>query len=177
MTSEEPVISFDEEENGITRADKKAFADLLEPTKNETPRYLETISQEDNKLETENTKEVKPKRGFKVLKVEPVVSKENSKKEIKPEEKTDAAEIKERILKNDLTKKKETIFNPATSSEVVGEYNDSNAPIDLNSFLNGSLKEDNHPEEAEKTLSLSPNDNLDLMNFLNQIENNDSKAA
>ena len=106
-----------------------------------------------------------------------IVSKENSKKEIKPEEKTDAAEIKERILKNDLTKKKETIFNPATSSEVVGEYNDSNAPIDLNSFLNGSLKEDNHPEEAEKTLSLSPNDNLDLMNFLNQIENNDSKAA
>lgn len=177
LTSEEPVISFDEEENGITRADKKAFADLLEPTKNETPKYLETISQEDNKLETENTKEVKPKRGFKVLKIEPVVSKENSKKEIKLEEKTDAAEIKERILKNDLTKKKETIFNPATSSEVVGEYNDSNAPIDLNSFLNGSLKEDNHPEEAEKTLSLSPNDNLDLMNFLNQIENNDSKAA
>ena len=59
----------------------------------------------------------------------------------------------------------------------MGEYNDSNAPIDLNSFLNGALKEDNHPEEAEKTLSLSPNDNLDLMNFLNQIENNDSKAA
>ena len=174
--SEEPAISF-EEENGITRADKKAFADLLGPTKSEAPKYLENVPSEEPKKEEEKPKEVKVQRGVKVIKVEPVVSKEIPKEVPKPEEKTDAAEIKERIEKKDLNKKKETIFNPATSNEVSAEYNDSNAPIDLNAFLNGSLKEDNPGEEQGKTLSLSPNDNQDLMNFLNQIENNDSKAA
>lgn len=178
------VISFDEDDNGITRADKKAFADLLGPTKQEeTPKYLESIKEIPKERESE--KRLEPKRGTKVIKVEPVVSKEKEevkkeelKKEVLPE-KSDAAEIKERIEKKDQVKK-ETIFNPATANEVTAEYNDSNAPIDLNAFLNGSLKEGQTPVSSAPTTTdshLSSNDNLDLMNFLSQIENNDSKGA
>lgn len=195
------VISFDdEEENGITRADKKAFADLLGPTKSETPNYLKSAKETFNTLDAPQpsmvlekdtseikNQEIKPvRRGVKVIKIESVVSKAvnaTPKASVAVEApKTDALEIKERIENNDLRKKKETIFNPASASEVVGEYNDSNAPIDLNAFLNGSLSENSSlsakaSKEQDKKLTLSPNDNLDLMNFLNQIENNDSKAA
>ena len=157
---------------------------MLGPTKQEeTPKYLESIKEIPKEKEEEKRPE--PKRGLKVIKIEPVVSKEKEevkKEEVKKEvlpEKSDAAEIKERIEKKDQVKK-ETIFNPASANEVTAEYNDSNAPIDLNAFLNGSLKEGQTPVSSAPTTTDSPlssNDNLDLMNFLSQIENNDSKGA
>ncbi len=190
------IISFEEPNNqandektlnndpsyldNITTADRKAFKDLLEPK--EVPKFNTNLEptplakQEEPKLE-------KVKRGLKVIKQESVVAKKNPISEQQPI-KTDALEIKERIENRELDKvsKPTPIFNPATSNDVTEEYNDSNAPIDLNAFLNGNLapassKEDAVETNQDKKLTLSSDDNIDLMNFLNQIETNDSKAA
>ena len=141
---------------------------------------------------------IEPKRGTKVIKQEPVVAAKNAKvsHEIKTEKTsskssnpviTDATEIKERIENSHSDKNKpKPLFNPASASDVTDEYNDTNAPIDLNAFLSGSLASNNkensstiQPEETkpDKKLALSQDDNVNLMDFLNQIENNDSKAA
>ena len=155
----------------------------------------------DLKSEDKVAKETKKtQRGIKVIKQEPVVAAKNAKvsHEIKTEKTsaksstpviTDAAEIKERIENSHGDKNKpKPLFNPASASDVTDEYNDTNAPIDLNAFLSGSLASNNkenssvniQPEEetkSDKKPDLSQDDNINLMDFLNQIENNDYKAA
>lgn len=190
---------FDE---NLSSIDQKAFKDLLEPK--EVPSFnvdLKTEEDQNKTLKSED-KEVKvttkPQRGIKVIKQEPVVAAKNTKvshesktKKVSTENSapviTDAAEIKERIENSHGDKNKpKPLFNPASASEVTDEYNDTNAPIDLNAFLSGSLASNNkensstiQPEETkpDKKLALSQDDNINLMDFLNQIENNDSKAA
>lgn len=201
-------INFDDD---ITPSDRKAFKELLEPQ--EVPDFNavinDTVEKEESKEEQPETKkETKAqakKRGLKVIKQEAVVSKKTSKKteekkETKKEStsvKTDAIEIKERIEHSQTDRQNKPIpplFNPASASDVNGEYNDTNAPIDLNAYLNGNLankqssKETTNalskePEETkeeqpkDKKLTLSPDDNINLMDFLSQIENHDSKVA
>lgn len=185
-------INFDD---AISSSDREAFKELLEPQK--VPDFNTIINTPKPSTKEEKTK-IK-KRGLKVIKQEPVVSKKMSKKTpavvSKTPVKTDATEIKERIenSQNDRQSKNvPPLFNPASASDVKSEYNDTNAPIDLNAYLNGNLankqsfKEiSNVPETKEevkeeppqdKKLSLSPNDNINLMDFLSQIENHDSKA-
>ncbi len=201
-------INFDDD---ITPSDRKAFKELLEPQ--EVPDFNavinDTVEKEESKEEQPETKkETKAqakKRGLKVIKQEAVVSKKTSKKteekkETKKEStsvKTDATEIKERIEHSQTDRQNKPVpplFNPASASDVNGEYNDTNAPIDLNAYLNGNLankqssKETTNalskePEETkeeqpkDKKLTLSPDDNINLMDFLSQIENHDSKVA
>ena len=155
----------------------------------------------DLKSEDKVAKETKKtQRGIKVIKQEPVVAAKKTKvsHEIKTEKTsaksstpviTDAAEIKERIENSHGDKNKpKPLFNPASASDVTDEYNDTNAPIDLNAFLSGSLTLNNKENSSvniqsgtknkpDKKLALSQDDNVNLMDFLNQIENNDSKAA
>lgn len=213
-TNSDDIISFDEEskendnnnifDENLSSIDRKAFKDLLEPK--EVPSFnvdLKTEEDQNKDLKSKD-KEVKetiePKRGIKVIKQEPVVAAKNAKvsHEIKTEKTsskssnpviTDATEIKERIENSHSDKNKpKPLFNPASASDVTGEYNDTNAPIDLNAFLSGSLTPNNkenssvniQPEEEakpDKNLTLSQDDNVNLMDFLNQIENNDYKAA
>lgn len=198
-------ISFDD---NITLIDQKAFKDLLEPK--EVPDFNNVMKQEEHASEDNDSKKnlddrkeapVKvSKKGLKVIKQEPVVSMKNAKKdtgkkEVNLEEtpvKTDATEIKERIESSQNDKQNKVIpplFNPASASDVSGEYNDTNAPIDLNAFLNGNLangsKENRslandtnqEPAPSDKKLALTQDDNINLMDFLSQIENNDTKAA
>lgn len=214
-TNSDDIISFDEEskennnnnnifDENLSAIDRKAFKDLLEPK--EVPSFnvdLKTEEDQSKDLKSED-KEVKetiePKRGIKVIKQEPVVASKKAKvsHEIKTEKTsaksstpviTDAAEIKERIENSHGDKNKpKPLFNPASASDVTDEYNDTNAPIDLNAFLSGSLASNNkenssvniQPEEetkSDKKPALSQDDNINLMDFLNQIENNDYKAA
>lgn len=201
-------INFDDD---ITPSDRKAFKELLEPQ--EVPDFNavinDTVEKEESKEEQPETKKKTKaqakKRGLKVIKQEAVVSKKTSKKteekkETKKEStsvKTDATEIKERIEHSQTDRQNKPVpplFNPASASDVNGEYNDTNAPIDLNAYLNGNLankqssKETTNalskePEETkeeqpkDKKLTLSPDDNINLMDFLSQIENHDSKVA
>ena len=212
-TNSDDIISFDEEskennnnifDENLSSIDRKAFKDLLEPK--EVPSFnvdLKTEEDQNKDLKSKD-KEVKetiePKRGIKVIKQEPVVAAKNAKvsHEIKTEKAsaksstpviTDAAEIKERIENSHGDKNKpKPLFNPASASDVIDEYNDTNAPIDLNAFLSGSLMPNNKENSSvniqsetknkpDKKLALSQDDNVNLMDFLNQIENNDSKAA
>lgn len=213
-TNSDDIISFDEEskendnnnifDENLSSIDRKAFKDLLEPK--EVPSFnvdLKTEEDQSKDLKSEDkvAKETKKtQRGIKVIKQEPVVAAKNAKvsHEIKTEKAsaksstpviTDAAEIKERIENSHGDKNKpKPLFNPASASDVTDEYNDTNAPIDLNAFLSGSLASNNkensraniQPEEetkSDKKPALSQDDNINLMDFLNQIENNDSKAA
>lgn len=185
-------INFDD---AISSSDREAFKELLEPQK--VPDFNTIINTPEPSTKEEKNK-IK-KRGLKVIKQEPVVSKKMPKKtpEVAPKTpvKTDATEIKERIenSQNDRQSKNvPPLFNPASASDVKSEYNDTNAPIDLNAYLNGNLankqsfKEISNVQETkeevkeeppqDKKLSLSPNDNINLMDFLSQIENHDSKA-
>lgn len=213
-TNSDDIISFDEEskendnnnifDENLSSIDRKAFKDLLEPK--EVPSFnvdLKTEEDQSKDLKSEDkvAKETKKtQRGIKVIKQEPVIAAKNAKvsHEIKTEKTsaksstpviTDAAEIKERIENSHGDKNKpKPLFNPASASDVTDEYNDTNAPIDLNAFLSGSLTLNNkenssaniQPEtenKSDKKLALSQDDNINLMDFLNQIENNDSKAA
>ena len=212
-TNSDDIISFDEEskennnnifDENLSSIDRKAFKDLLEPK--EVPSFnvdLKTEEDQSKDLKSEDkvAKETKKtQRGIKVIKQEPVVAAKNAKvsHEIKTEKTsaksstpviTDAAEIKERIENSHGDKNKpKPLFNPASASDVTDEYNDTNAPIDLNAFLSGSLAPNNkenssaniQPEEetkSDKKPALSQDDNINLMDFLNQIENNDYKAA
>ena len=213
-TNSDDIISFDEEskendnnnifDENLSSIDRKAFKDLLEPK--EVPSFnvdLKTEEDQSKDLKSEDkvAKETKKtQRGIKVIKQEPVVAAKNAKvsHEIKTEKTsaksstpgiTDAAEIKERIENSHGDKNKpKPLFNPASASDVTDEYNDTNAPIDLNAFLSGSLSSNNkenssvniQPEEetkSDKKPALSQDDNINLMDFLNQIENNDYKAA
>ena len=213
-TNSDDIISFDEEskendnnnifDENLSSIDRKAFKDLLEPK--EVPSFnvdLKTEEDQSKDLKSEDkvAKETKKtQRGIKVIKQEPVVAAKNAKvsHEIKTEKTsaksstpviTDAAEIKERIENSHGDKNKpKPLFNPASASDVTDEYNDTNAPIDLNAFLSGSLTLNNkenssvniQPEEetkSDKKPALSQDDNINLMDFLNQIENNDYKAA
>ena len=213
-TNSDDIISFDEEskendnnnifDENLSSIDRKAFKDLLEPK--EVPSFnvdLKTEEDQSKDLKSEDkvAKETKKtQRGIKVIKQEPVVAAKNAKvsHEIKTEKTsaksstpviTDAAEIKERIENSHGDKNKpKPLFNPASASDVTDEYNDTNAPIDLNAFLSGSLASNNkenssvniQPEEetkSDKKPDLSQDDNINLMDFLNQIENNDYKAA
>lgn len=213
-TNSDDIISFDEEskendnnnifDENLSSIDRKAFKDLLEPK--EVPSFnvdLKTEEDQSKDLKSEDkvAKETKKtQRGIKVIKQEPVVAAKNAKvsHEIKTEKTsaksstpviTDAAEIKERIENSHGDKNKpKPLFNPASASDVTDEYNDTNAPIDLNAFLSGSLASNNkenssaniQPEEetkSDKKPALSQDDNINLMDFLNQIENNDYKAA
>lgn len=176
-------INFDD---AISSSDREAFKELLEPQK--VPDFNTIINTPEP-----STKEEKPKikkRGLKVIKQEPVVSKKMPKKTpavvSKTPVKTDATEIKERIenSQNDRQSKNvPPLFNPASASDVKSEYNDTNAPIDLNAFLNGNLSNPTEKQETKddndktKKLTLSQDDNINLMDFLNQIENNDAKVA
>ena len=176
-------INFDD---AISSSDREAFKELLEPQK--VPDFNTIINTPEPSTKEEKTK-IK-KRGLKVIKQEPVVSKKMSKKtpEVvsKTPVKTDATEIKERIenSQNDRQSKNvPPLFNPASASDVKSEYNDTNAPIDLNAFLNGNLSNPTEKQETKevddktKKLTLSQDDNINLMDFLNQIENNDAKVA
>lgn len=176
-------INFDD---AISSSDREAFKELLEPQK--VPDFNTIINTPEPSTKEEKTK-IK-KRGLKVIKQEPVVSKKMSKKtpEVvsKTTVKTDATEIKERIenSQNDRQSKNvPPLFNPASASDVKSEYNDTNAPIDLNAFLNGNLSNPTEKQETKevddktKKLTLSQDDNINLMDFLNQIENNDAKVA
>ena len=213
-TNSDDIISFDEEskendnnnifDENLSSIDRKAFKDLLEPK--EVPSFnvdLKTEEDQSKDLKSEDkvAKETKKtQRGIKVIKQEPVIAAKNAKvsHEIKTEKTsaksstpviTDAAEIKERIENSHGDKNKpKPLFNPASASDVTDEYNDTNAPIDLNAFLSGSLTLNNkenssvniQPEEetkSDKKPDLSQDDNINLMDFLNQIENNDYKAA
>ena len=213
-TNSDDIISFDEEskendnnnifDENLSSIDRKAFKDLLEPK--EVPSFnvdLKTEEDQSKDLKSEDkvAKETKKtQRGIKVIKQEPVVAAKNAKvsHEIKTEKTsaksstpviTDAAEIKERIENSHGDKNKpKPLFNPASASDVTDEYNDTNAPIDLNAFLSGSLASNNkenssvniQPEEetkSDKKPALSQDDNINLMDFLNQIENNDYKAS
>ena len=212
-TNSDDIISFDEEskennnnifDENLSSIDRKAFKDLLEPK--EVPSFnvdlkTEEDQSQDLKSEDKVAKETKKtQRGIKVIKQEPVVAAKDAKvsHEIKTEKTsaksstpviTDAAEIKERIENSHGDKNKpKPLFNPASASDVTDEYNDTNAPIDLNAFLSGSLTLNNkenssvniQPEEetkSDKKPALSQDDNINLMDFLNQIENNDYKAA
>ena len=213
-TNSDDIISFDEEskendnnnifDENLSSIDRKAFKDLLEPK--EVPSFnvdLKTEEDQSKDLKSEDkvAKETKKtQRGIKVIKQEPVIAAKNAKvsHEIKTEKTsaksstpviTDAAEIKERIENSHGDKNKpKPLFNPASASDVTDEYNDTNAPIDLNAFLSGSLTLNNkenssaniQPEEetkSDKKPALSQDDNINLMDFLNQIENNDYKAA
>ena len=212
-TNSDDIISFDEEskennnnifDENLSSIDRKAFKDLLEPK--EVPSFnvdLKTEEDQSKDLKSEDkvAKETKKtQRGIKVIKQEPVVAAKNAKvsHEIKTEKTsaksstpviTDAAEIKERIENSHGDKNKpKPLFNPASASDVTDEYNDTNAPIDLNAFLSGSLTLNNkenssvniQPEEetkSDKKPALSQDDNINLMDFLNQIENNDYKAS
>ena len=213
-TNSDDIISFDEEskendnnnifDENLSSIDRKAFKDLLEPK--EVPSFnvdLKTEEDQSKDLKSEDkvAKETKKtQRGIKVIKQEPVVAAKNAKvsHEIKTEKTsaksstpviTDAAEIKERIENSHGDKNKpKPLFNPASANDVTDEYNDTNAPIDLNAFLSGSLAPNNkenssaniQPEEetkSDKKPALSQDDNINLMDFLNQIENNDYKAA
>ena len=195
-------INFDD---GITLSDRKAFKELLEPQ--EVPDFNVVMNDTKEVEEKKEEPEVKPeslkkKRGLKVIKQEPVVSRKTTKKPETKEDKkepasviTDATEIKDRIEHQKTDRQNKPIpplFNPASASDVNDEYNDTNAPIDLNAYLNGNLankqsfkeisnvpetKEDVKEEKPQdKKLSLSPDDNINLMDFLSQIENHDSKA-
>lgn len=213
-TNSDDIISFDEEskendnnnifDENLSSIDRKAFKDLLEP-KEVLSFNVDLKTEEDQnkdlKSEDKVAKETKKtQRGIKVIKQEPVVAAKNAKvsHEIKTEKTsaksstpviTDAAEIKERIENSHGDKNKpKPLFNPASASDVTDEYNDTNAPIDLNAFLSGSLTLNNkenssvniQPEEetkSDKKPALSQDDNINLMDFLNQIENNDYKAA
>ncbi len=176
-------INFDD---AISSSDREAFKELLEPQK--VPDFNTIINTPEPSTKEEKTK-IK-KRGLKVIKQEPVVSKKMPKKtpEVvsKTSVKTDATEIKERIenSQNDRQSKNvPPLFNPASASDVKSEYNDTNAPIDLNAFLNGNLSNSTEKQETKevddktKKLTLSQDDNINLMDFLNQIENNDAKVA
>lgn len=176
-------INFDD---AISSSDREAFKELLEPQK--VPDFNTIINTPEPSTKEEKTK-IK-KRGLKVIKQEPVVSKKMPKKtpEVvsKTSVKTDATEIKERIenSQNDRQSKNvPPLFNPASASDVKSEYNDTNAPIDLNAFLNGNLSNPTEKQETKevddktKKLTLSQDDNINLMDFLNQIENNDAKVA
>lgn len=213
-TNSDDIISFDEEskendnnnifDENLSSIDRKAFKDLLEPK--EVPSFnvdLKTEEDQSKDLKSEDkvAKETKKtQRGIKVIKQEPVIAAKNAKvsHEIKTEKTsaksstpviTDAAEIKERIENSHGDKNKpKPLFNPASASDVTDEYNDTNAPIDLNAFLSGSLASNNkenssvniQPEEetkSDKKPALSQDDNINLMDFLNQIENNDYKAS
>ena len=212
-TNSDDIISFDEEskennnnifDENLSSIDRKAFKDLLEPK--EVPSFnvdLKTEEDQSKDLKSEDkvAKETKKtQRGIKVIKQEPVIAAKNAKvsHEIKTEKTsaksstpviTDAAEIKERIENSHGDKNKpKPLFNPASASDVTDEYNDTNAPIDLNAFLSGSLTLNNkenssvniQPEEetkSDKKPALSQDDNINLMDFLNQIENNDYKAS
>ena len=212
-TNSDDIISFDEEskendnnifDENLSSIDRKAFKDLLEPK--EVPSFnvdLKTEEDQNKDLKSEDkvAKETKKtQRGIKVIKQEPVVAAKKTKvsHEIKTEKTsaksstpviTDAAEIKERIENSHGDKNKpKPLFNPASASDVTDEYNDTNAPIDLNAFLSGSLAPNNNENSSvniqsgtknkpDKKLALSQDDNVNLMDFLNQIENNDSKAA
>ncbi len=185
---EEAPVSIKKEEDqkdntsyldDISRTDQQAFKDLLEPKE---PASFNTSTDSNFLINQEEPVKETPKRGLKVIKQEPVVAKKSTK--VQEPIKTDALEIKERIENRELdkTSKPAPIFNPATANDVAEDYNDSNAPIDLNAFLNGNLatipKDQNDTNSKEdKKLTLSPDDNVDLMNFLSQIETNDSKAA
>lgn len=212
-TNSDDIISFDEEskendnnifDENLSSIDRKAFKDLLEPK--EVPSFnvdlkTEEDQNKDLKSKDKEVKETKKtQRGIKVIKQEPVVAAKKAKvsHEIKTEKTsaksstsviTDAAEIKERIENSHGDKNKpKPLFNPASASDVTDEYNDTNAPIDLNAFLSGSLMPNNKENSSvniqsetknkpDKKLALSQDDNVNLMDFLNQIENNDSKAA
>lgn len=213
-TNSDDIISFDEEskendnnnifDENLSSIDRKAFKDLLEPK--EVPSFnvdLKTEEDQSKDLKSEDkvAKETKKtQRGIKVIKQEPVVAAKNAKvsHEIKTEKTsaksstpviTDAAEIKERIENSHGDKNKpKPLFNPASASDVTDEYNDTNAPIDLNAFLSGSLTLNNKENssaniqleeetKSDKKPALSQDDNINLMDFLNQIENNDYKAA
>ena len=176
-------INFDD---AISSSDREAFKELLEPQK--VPDFNTIINTPEPSTKEEKTK-IK-KRGLKVIKQEPVVSKKMPKKtpEVvsKTTVKTDATEIKERIenSQNDRQSKNvPPLFNPASASDVKSEYNDTNAPIDLNAFLNGNLSNPTEKQETKevddktKKLTLSQDDNINLIDFLNQIENNDAKVA
>ena len=176
-------INFDD---AISSSDREAFKELLEPQK--VPDFNTIINTPEPSTKEEKTK-IK-KRGLKVIKQEPVVSKKMPKKtpEVvsKTPVKTDATEIKERIenSQNDRQSKNvPPLFNPASASDVKSEYNDTNAPIDLNAFLNGNLSNPTEKQETKevddktKKLTLSQDDNINLMDFLSQIENNDVKVA
>ena len=176
-------INFDD---AISSSDREAFKELLEPQK--VPDFNTVINTPEPMAKEEKNK-IK-KRGLKVIKQEPVVSKKMPKKtpEVvsKTPVKTDATEIKERIesSQNDRQSKNvPPLFNPASASDVKSEYNDTNAPIDLNAFLNGNLSNPTEKQETKevddktKKLTLSQDDNINLMDFLNQIENNDAKVA
>ena len=176
-------INFDD---AISSSDREAFKELLEPQK--VPDFNTIINTPEPSTKEEKNK-IK-KRGLKVIKQEPVVSKKMPKKtpEVvsKTPVKTDATEIKERIenSQNDRQSKNvPPLFNPASASDVKSEYNDTNAPIDLNAFLNGNLSNSTEKQETKevddktKKLTLSQDDNINLMDFLNQIENNDAKVA
>lgn len=176
-------INFDD---AISSSDREAFKELLEPQK--VPDFNTIINTPEPSTKEEKTK-IK-KRGLKVIKQEPVVSKKMPKKTpdvvSKTPVKTDATEIKERIenSQNDRQSKNvPPLFNPASASDVKSEYNDTNAPIDLNAFLNGNLSNPTEKQETKevddktKKLTLSQDDNINLMDFLNQIENNDAKVA
>ena len=176
-------INFDD---AISSSDREAFKELLEPQK--VPDFNTIINTPEPSTKEEKNK-IK-KRGLKVIKQEPVVSKKMPKKtpEVvsKTPVKTDATEIKERIenSQNDRQSKNvPPLFNPASASDVKSEYNDTNAPIDLNAFLNGNLSNPTEKQETKevddktKKLTLSQDDNINLMDFLNQIENNDAKVA
>lgn len=176
-------INFDD---AISSSDREAFKELLEPQK--VPDFNTIINTPEPSTKEEKTK-IK-KRGLKVIKQEPVVSKKMPKKtpEVvsKTTVKTDATEIKERIenSQNDRQSKNvPPLFNPASASDVKSEYNDTNAPIDLNAFLNGNFSNPTEKQETKevddktKKLTLSQDDNINLMDFLNQIENNDAKVA
>lgn len=176
-------INFDD---AISSSDREAFKELLEPQK--VPDFNTIINTHEPSTKEEKTK-IK-KRGLKVIKQEPVVSKKMPKKtpEVvsKTPVKTDATEIKERIesSQNDRQSKNvPPLFNPASASDVKSEYNDTNAPIDLNAFLNGNLSNPTEKQETKedndktKKLTLSQDDNINLMDFLSQIENNDAKVA
>lgn len=176
-------INFDD---AISSSDREAFKELLEPQK--VPDFNTIINTPEPSTKEEKTKI--QKRGLKVIKQEPVVSKKMPKKtpEVvsKTPVKTDATEIKERIenSQNDRQSKNvPPLFNPASASDVKSEYNDTNAPIDLNAFLNGNLSNPTEKQETKevddktKKLTLSQDDNINLMDFLSQIENNDAKVA
>lgn len=176
-------INFDD---AISSSDREAFKELLEPQK--VPDFNTIINTPEPSTKEEKNK-IK-KRGLKVIKQEPVVSKKMPKKtpEVvsKTTVKTDATEIKERIenSQNDRQSKNvPPLFNPASASDVKSEYNDTNAPIDLNAFLNGNFSNPTEKQETKevddktKKLTLSQDDNINLMDFLNQIENNDAKVA
>lgn len=199
LTAEESDNNiFDE---NLSSIDRKAFKDLLEPK--EVPSFnvdLKTEEDQNKALKSEDKETKKTQRGIKVIKQEPVVAAKNPKvshesktKKVSTENSapviTDAAEIKERIENSHSDKNKpKPLFNPASASDVTDEYNDTNAPIDLNAFLSGSLAPNNKENSSTNTqsetennpnkkLALSQDDNVNLMDFLNQIENNDSKAA